>query len=188
MNVDEGFLGTRIQQKLDGRGCSYGYREMWHAGSRSVVECCLRRAKLCQCPVLTVTTVYSWHINGYAKLKPYGFPIHGPLATRSQSCWESLEVTHAEERMLWAGCKFKVAEWNFKKLCCNDKTHFQVVIAVFKIFRDDHFFSIKFHTTFWAMNEALFYGCFTEQGPRSYFESGGGWLVTQSGGLKTPFT
>ena len=42
---------------------------------------------------------------------------------------------------------------NYSWHIANDKTRFQVVIALFKIFRDDHFFSIKFLTTFWAMNE-----------------------------------
>ena len=33
MNVDEELVRRRIQQKLDGRGCLYGYRAMWHAES-----------------------------------------------------------------------------------------------------------------------------------------------------------
>ena len=39
------------------------------------------------------------------------------------------------------------------------------MVALFKIIRDNHFFSIKFHTTFWTVNEvneALFNRCFTE--------------------------
>ena len=58
MNVDEEFVRRRIQQKLDGRGCLDGYRAMWHAGSRSVVEGCLRRARnYVSVPSPTVTTV-----------------------------------------------------------------------------------------------------------------------------------
>ena len=59
MNVDEEFVRRRIQQKLDGRGCLDGYRVMWHAGSRSVVERCLRRARnyVLHSTALTVTTV-----------------------------------------------------------------------------------------------------------------------------------
>ena len=96
MNVDEEFVRRRIQQKLDGRGCLYGYRAMWHAGSMSVVEGCLRRARN-YVSVPSPNSNHSWHIDGYAKLKHHRFPVHGPLATRSQSCKESLEVAHAGE-------------------------------------------------------------------------------------------
>ena len=90
MNVDEEFVRRRIQQKLDGRGCLYGYRAMWHAGSRSRCGGLFEKSsKLCVSA--QPNSNYSWHIDGYAKLKPYRFPVHGPLATRSQSCKESLK-------------------------------------------------------------------------------------------------
>ena len=99
MNVDEEFVRRRIQQKLDGPGCLYGYRAVWHVGSLFQnqgaflhLENCLRGARNY---VPSPNSNYSWHVDGYAKLKSYRFPIHGPLATRSQSCKESLEVTHA---------------------------------------------------------------------------------------------
>ena len=95
--VDEEVVRRRIQQKLGGPGCLHGYRAMWHVPrSRSFVDRCLRRARN-YVSVPSPNSNYSWHIDGYAKLKRYRYPVYGPIATRSQSCKESLEVTQTEE-------------------------------------------------------------------------------------------
>ncbi len=72
-----------------------GYRSMWHAlrssghqVPRNVVErlmreldpegCQIRRAKRLRRRTYRVPGPnYCWHTDGYDKLKPYGFPIHG---------------------------------------------------------------------------------------------------------------
>ena len=94
--VDQDRLRDCIQQELDGSGQLLGYRAMWRRlqskyamqvprlavqtllremdpeGSR------LRRAKrLRRRNYLNPGPNYCWHADGYDKLKPYGFPIHG---------------------------------------------------------------------------------------------------------------
>ena len=95
MNVDEELVRRRMQQELDGPGCLYGYRAMWHTLKldgifvpRSVVEqllkemdpegCSSRRGRrLTRRNYVSTGPNYCWHIDGYDKLKPYGFPVHG---------------------------------------------------------------------------------------------------------------
>jgi len=85
----------RIQAKLNGPGCMGGYRSVWHAlrmegcqVPRRVVEqiirevdpegCEIRRTKRLRRRTYRVPGPnYCWHTDGYDKLKPYGFPIHG---------------------------------------------------------------------------------------------------------------
>ena len=86
----------RIKEEKDGPGCSGGgYRSVWHTlrlegmqvprkqvqdtlkeldpeGCEELRARCLRRRK-CQNPGPN----HMWHIDGYDKLKPYGFPFHG---------------------------------------------------------------------------------------------------------------
>ena len=78
-----------------GPGCLSGYRSMWHTLrregyqlSRQAVATCLqemdtegcerrRRRKLKRRVYTNPGPNYCWHIDGYDKLKPDGFPVHG---------------------------------------------------------------------------------------------------------------
>ena len=84
-----------IQSIIDGPGCLQGYRSVWHTlqlwGTRIpriVVQKLLREldpegTELRKAHRLTRRKHhhpgpnYSWHCEGYDKLKPFGFPIHG---------------------------------------------------------------------------------------------------------------
>ena len=84
-----------IQSIIDGPGCLQGYRSVWHTlqlrGTRIpriVVQELLREldpegTELRKAHRLTRRKYqnpgpnYSWHCDGYDKLKPFGFPIHG---------------------------------------------------------------------------------------------------------------
>ena len=88
-------MRRRIAQELDGPGCMGGYRSIWHTlrfeglqVPRRVVAtvvreldpegCEMRRGKLLRRWNYSVPGPnYCWHIDGYDKLKPFGFPIHG---------------------------------------------------------------------------------------------------------------
>ena len=92
-NIDH--VRHHIQQELDGPGCSGGYRAVWRTLKmggiqvpREVVHLVLkeldpggvseRRSNTLRRRVYhTPGPNYSWHIDGYDKLKPYGFPVHG---------------------------------------------------------------------------------------------------------------
>ena len=83
-----------MHQLLDGLSCINGYCAMWHTlrlegifVPRNVVEhllreldpdgCKLRKAHcLKRRNYISMGPNYCWHIVGYDKLKPYGFPIH----------------------------------------------------------------------------------------------------------------
>ena len=91
---NEGEVRQRIQQEIDGPGCLSGYRSMWHtlrregyAIPRHLVQRLLkemdpdgcemrRRHRLQRRAYVNPGPNYCWHIDGYDKLKPYGFPIH----------------------------------------------------------------------------------------------------------------
>ena len=91
---NEGEVRQRIQQEIDGPGCLSGYRSMWHtlrregyAIPRHLVQrllkemdpdgCEMRRKhRLQRRAYVNPGPNYCWHIDGYDKLKPYGFPIH----------------------------------------------------------------------------------------------------------------
>jgi hypothetical protein len=92
-NLDE--IRGLIQEKLRGPACMGGYRSMWHAlcisghqVPRNVVEqlmreldpegCQIRKARRLRRRTYRVPGPnHCWHTDGYDKLKPYGFPIHG---------------------------------------------------------------------------------------------------------------
>lgn len=94
---DEVLVRQRIDKILSGPGCIGGYRSVWHTLQlegmqvpRDVVErivkeldpegCEERRAKrLKRRQFVSPGPNYSWHADGYDKLKPYGFPIHGAI-------------------------------------------------------------------------------------------------------------
>lgn len=81
-----------IKHEIEGPGCMAGYRSMWHTlpmkgirVPRRIVEEIIRdldpegretrrrKRRKCRLP----GSNYCRHVDGYDKLKPYGFPIHG---------------------------------------------------------------------------------------------------------------
>ncbi len=83
----------RIQRELEGPGCLAGYRSVWHTLQpkgihvpRNTVAqlmreldpdgCNLRRARRLKQRVYMSNGHKVRHIDGYDKLKQYGFPIH----------------------------------------------------------------------------------------------------------------
>ena len=92
-NIQE--IRQELVKNLNGPGCSGGYRSHWHAlrlkgiqVPRRVVEelcreldpvgCHERKAHRLQRRQYTNPGPnFAWHTDGYDKLKPYGFPIHG---------------------------------------------------------------------------------------------------------------
>ena len=94
--VDRNRVREAIQQKLDGSGQMLGYIAMWRRLQskydiqvpRLVVQTILRdidpegsRLRRANClrkrNYLNPGPNHCWHADGYDKLKPYGFPIHG---------------------------------------------------------------------------------------------------------------
>eukprot|EP00112_Aurelia_sp_Birch-Aquarium-sp1_P014494 Seg3133.2 transcript_id=Seg3133.2/GoldUCD/mRNA.D3Y31 product="hypothetical protein" protein_id=Seg3133.2/GoldUCD/D3Y31 len=94
-NFDANDVTLRVQQELDGPGRLRGYRSVWHSlrmdglsVPRNVVANILReedpdgcaersRRRLKRRVYINQGPNAVWHIDGYDKLKPYGFPIHG---------------------------------------------------------------------------------------------------------------
>ena len=94
-DYDLNLVRQRIQHEIDGPGSSAGYRSIWHTlqmeGNqvpRETVRVLVneldpdgvreRRAKtLRRRTYHTPGPNYAWHVDGYDKLKPYGFPVHG---------------------------------------------------------------------------------------------------------------
>ena len=99
-NIDE--IRELIQEKLRGPACMGGYRSIWHAlrisgyqVPRRVVEQLMRELdpegieirrsrRLRRRTYRVPGPNYCWHTDGYDKLKPYGFPIHGCIDGWSQ--------------------------------------------------------------------------------------------------------
>ena len=99
---DEEFIRQRINDILDGPGCVAGYRSVWHTLKleglqvpRDNVEqtireldpegCAERKARrLKRRQFVSPGPNCSWHVDGYDKLKPYGFPFHGTIDGWSQ--------------------------------------------------------------------------------------------------------
>lgn len=87
----------RIQAIINGPGSLCGYRSVWHTLEmeglripRSVVQALLkeidpegatlrRRRRLRRREYQNPGPNYAWHIDGYDKLKPWGFPVHGSI-------------------------------------------------------------------------------------------------------------
>ena len=95
-NTPDAVIYEAIEQELDGPGCMRGYRAMWHClrlqygiqTSRNNVERILRELdpegtalrkahRLRRRSYMNPGPNFAWHVDGYDKLKPYGFPIHG---------------------------------------------------------------------------------------------------------------
>ena len=94
---DEAHVRQEIAEVLNGPGCMGGYRSVWHTlrikgiqVPRNVVQtivkeldpegCSLRKCKRLKRRKFTSPGPnVCWHVDGYDKLKPYGFPIHGAI-------------------------------------------------------------------------------------------------------------
>lgn len=89
---DEDQVRDRIQREIDGPGCLAGYRSMWHTLRcegfmipRSKVASILRELDPDGCEerrthrrsYINPGPNFCWHLDGYDKLKLFGFPIHG---------------------------------------------------------------------------------------------------------------
>ena len=94
--VDDQLLRQLILQELDGPGRLLGYRALWRKlqlkysirSPRSTVQTLWRELdpegsrlreihRLKRREYLNTGPNYWWHADGYDKLKPYGFPVHG---------------------------------------------------------------------------------------------------------------
>ena len=100
----------RIQGMINGPGSAGGYRTVWHSLElegirvpRSVVQSLLkeldpegsenrRRHRLRRRRYVNPGPNFVWHIDGYDKIKPWGFPIHGAIDGYSR-CILWLQVT-----------------------------------------------------------------------------------------------
>ena len=94
-NFDENGVRFRIQQDLDGPRCLSGYRCMWHTlhregyvVPRDKIESILKELDPEGCEERRTHQLkrrvyvnpgpnFCWHLDGYDKLEPYGFPFHG---------------------------------------------------------------------------------------------------------------
>ena len=94
---DEEIVHERISQLLDGPECMAGYRTVWHTLRKEGIQvprlvvqqklkeldpegCEMRKRKvLRRRHYNNPGPNYIWHVDGYDKLKPYGFPIHGAI-------------------------------------------------------------------------------------------------------------
>ena len=99
---DVNTIVDEVQRMLDGPDCISGYRHVWHSLQlkglqvpRRVVEIILRELDPERCRSrkghkLKRREYHNpgpnavWHADGYDKLKPYGFPIHGCIDGWSQ--------------------------------------------------------------------------------------------------------
>jgi len=88
---------NRITEMIDGPGAAGGYRTVWHALEiegmrvpRSIVQSLLKELdpaasenrrghRLQRRRYVNPGPNFAWHIDGYDKLKPWGFPIHGAI-------------------------------------------------------------------------------------------------------------
>ena len=85
---DDDQVRAGIQRKIDGLGCMPGYRSMWHMlrregfmVPRSDVANMLRELDPAGNEERKTHGLYPgpnfcWHMDGYDKHKPFGFPIH----------------------------------------------------------------------------------------------------------------
>ena len=95
INADEEEVTAAIRQELNGPGCLRGYRSTWHClrlhhgiqAPRSMVQRILRALdpegsddrrshRLIRRRYTNPGSNFAWHVDGYDKLKPYGFPVH----------------------------------------------------------------------------------------------------------------
>ena len=89
-------VSAAIRHELDGSGCIQGCHSMWHTlrlnydiqAPRSTVQFILRDLdldrsnqrqshRLRRRQYINLGANFAWHVDGYDKLKPYGFPVQG---------------------------------------------------------------------------------------------------------------
>eukprot|EP00112_Aurelia_sp_Birch-Aquarium-sp1_P000694 Seg1067.7 transcript_id=Seg1067.7/GoldUCD/mRNA.D3Y31 product="hypothetical protein" protein_id=Seg1067.7/GoldUCD/D3Y31 len=95
---DQDHIRRAIRNEMSGPGSLGGYRTIWHAlrlrhqlhVPRSFVANVMKeidpagvearkKRKLRRRTFFSEGPNYSWHADGYDKLKPYGFPVHGAI-------------------------------------------------------------------------------------------------------------
>ena len=136
-NYDMTEIEAKVRQLLDGPDCLVGYRHVWHTPQRRGIQvrrlviqellqyldpegCELRRAHR-----LRRRTYHNpgpnavWHADGYDKLKPYGFPIHGCIdgwsrkvlwlvVTRSNNYPDNIESYFLDAVEQYGGCPIEL--------------------------------------------------------------------------------
>ena len=114
IGVDNDEVKALIRKELDGAGCLGGYRSIWHSLrlthsisiSRHTVATLMReidpdgvevrkRRRLKRREYSSPGPNFVWHIDGYDKLKDFGFPIHGCIDGYSRKVlWLELSRTN----------------------------------------------------------------------------------------------
>jgi hypothetical protein len=129
--VDGNRVREAIQQEVDGSGQMLGYRAMWRRLQsiydihvpRLVLQTILRdidpegsrlrRANsLRRSDYLNPGPNHCWHTDGYDKLKPYRFPIHGCIDGFSRRILWFEIVSSNNDLACWANC-FSTALGNY---------------------------------------------------------------------------
>lgn len=130
-DIDE--IEEEVRELLDGPECLVGYRHIWHTLRRRGIQvprivvqelmqyldpegCELRRAHRLRRRVFHNAGPNAvWHVDGYDKLKPYGFPIHGCIdgwsrkvlwlvVTRSNNYPDNIASYYLEAVEQYRGC------------------------------------------------------------------------------------
>ena len=149
---------TEIEGMLDGPDCIAGYRHVWHSLQlkgyqvpRQVVELLLReldpdgcqlrkRHKLKRRQYHNPGPNAVWHADGYDKLKPYGFPVHGCIdgwsrkllwlvVTRSNNSPDNIGSYFLDEVKTCGGCPCE--------LVTDLGTENKIMASMQAFFRDD---------------------------------------------------
>eukprot|EP00794_Sanderia_malayensis_P002894 gene2894-3345_t len=151
-------LRNSIMEILDGPGSSWGYRSVWHALQqrgirvpRKAVEEIVREVdpdgvatrkshKLRRREYICPGPNEVWHADGYDKLKPFGFPIHGCIdgysrkvlwlyITRSNNLPDNIAAYYLETVRAQGGCP--------KELYTDLGTENGIMAGVHSFFTDD---------------------------------------------------
>ena len=157
-DYDIDLVRKEIRRLLDGPGCMGGYRHVWHTLQRNgigvprqVVQKVLkeldpegtaeRRARvLKRRNYCNIGPNYAWHCDGYDKLKPFGFPIHGCIdgwsrkvlwltVTRSNNSPHNVATYYLDAVQKFGGCP--------NKLVTDLGTENGTMAAIHCFFRDD---------------------------------------------------
>lgn len=117
--VDEDACRRLIEEEIQGAGRLAGYRSIWHAlrlrhqvhVPRNLVARLVKQIdpdgveerksrRLTRRKYLSLGPNFCWHIDGYDKLKPYGFPIHGSICGFSRRIiWLDLVKSNNDPRI-----------------------------------------------------------------------------------------
>lgn len=141
--TDQGFddtfqnVQTRIRELLNGPGSSMGYRGVWHTLQmegfripRIIVQELLKemdpvgtelrkKHRLKRRVYRNPGPNFAWHLDGYDKLKPWGFPIHGAIdgfsrkilwlkVTRSNNSPDNIGHMYLQAINEFGGCPVKL--------------------------------------------------------------------------------